>query len=82
MQNCRNDSRSFGTGVCIKGKPIKFYALVQKNAKPYELERIKSRVNQFLFQVVDLRTGDNMKPEYLAMNPMHNIPTVKVQYLS
>ena len=22
-------------------------------------------------------TGDHMKPEFLAMNPMHNIPTVK-----
>ena len=31
--------------------------------------------NHFL-KVVDLMAGDHMKPEFLAMNPMHNIPTV------
>jgi len=32
---------------------------------------------EYEFKVVDLMAGDNMKPEYLAMNPMHNIPTMK-----
>ena len=26
---------------------------------------------------MDLQAGDNMKPEYLALNPQHNIPCVK-----
>ena len=30
-----------------------------------------------MLQVVDLQAGDNMKPEYLALNPQHNIPCVK-----
>ena len=29
------------------------------------------------FKVVDLMAGEHMKPEFLAMNPQHNIPTVK-----
>ena len=29
------------------------------------------------FKLVDLQAGDHMKPEYLAMNPQHNIPTLK-----
>jgi len=32
---------------------------------------------EYQFKVVDLMAGDHMKPEFLAMNPMHNIPTVK-----
>jgi len=31
---------------------------------------------EYQFKVVDLMAGDHMKPEFLAMNPMHNIPTV------
>ena len=29
------------------------------------------------FKVVDLMAGEHMKPEFLAMNPQHNIPTMK-----
>ena len=32
---------------------------------------------EYEFKVVDLQAGDNMKPEYLALNPQHNIPCVK-----
>jgi len=32
---------------------------------------------EYEFKVTDLMAGDHMKPEYLAMNPMHNIPTMK-----
>ena len=32
---------------------------------------------EYEFKVVDLAKGDNRKPEYLAMNPMHTIPTLK-----
>ena len=31
---------------------------------------------EYNYKVVDLATGDNRKPEYLALNPMHNIPTL------
>ena len=30
----------------------------------------------FNFHKVDLRAGEHLKPEYLAINPMHNIPTM------
>ena len=32
---------------------------------------------EYDFKVVDLMAGEHMKPEFLAMNPMHNIPTIK-----
>jgi len=32
---------------------------------------------EYEFKVVDLMAGDHMKPEFLAMNPMHNVPTIK-----
>merc|ERR1711884_867738 len=32
---------------------------------------------EYEFKVVDLMAGEHMKPEFLAMNPQHNIPTVK-----
>ena len=32
---------------------------------------------EYEFKLVDLQAGDHMKPEYLAMNPQHNIPTLK-----
>ena len=32
---------------------------------------------EYEFKMVDLMAGDHKKPEFLAMNPMHNIPTVK-----
>jgi len=32
---------------------------------------------EYEFKVVDLMAGEHMKPEYLAINPMHNIPTLK-----
>jgi len=32
---------------------------------------------EYDFKKVDLMAGDHMKPEFLAMNPQHNIPTVK-----
>ena len=32
---------------------------------------------EYEFKVVDLQAGENMKPEYLALNPQHNIPCVK-----
>ena len=32
---------------------------------------------EYEFKIVDLQAGDQMKPEYLAMNPQHNIPTMK-----
>ena len=32
---------------------------------------------EYEFKIVDLQAGDNMKPEYLALNPQHNIPCVK-----
>ena len=32
---------------------------------------------EYDFKVVNLMTGDHMKPEFLALNPMHNIPTMK-----
>jgi len=31
---------------------------------------------EYNYKVVDLAKGDNKTPEYLALNPMHNIPTV------
>ena len=34
---------------------------------------------EYEFRVVDILTGDHMKPEYLALNPQHNIPCVKVR---
>ena len=30
-----------------------------------------------MLQVVDLQAGDNTKPDYLALNPQHNIPCVE-----
>ena len=32
---------------------------------------------EYEFKVVDLMAGENMKPEFLALNPQHNIPCVK-----
>ena len=32
---------------------------------------------EYEFKVVDLMAGEHMKPEFLAMNPQHNIPTMK-----
>ena len=32
---------------------------------------------EYEFKVVDLQAGENMKPEYLALNPQHNIPYVE-----
>ena len=32
---------------------------------------------EYEFKIVDLQAGDNMKPEYLALNPQHNIPCIK-----
>lgn len=32
---------------------------------------------EYEFKVTDLMAGEHMKPEFLAMNPMHNIPTMK-----
>ena len=32
---------------------------------------------EYEFRVVDILTGGHMKPEYLALNPQHNIPCVK-----
>ena len=32
---------------------------------------------EYDFKVVNLMTADHMKPEFLALNPMHNIPTMK-----
>ena len=32
---------------------------------------------EYEFKVVDLFSGENMKPEFLALNPQHNIPCVK-----
>ena len=32
---------------------------------------------EYEFKMVDLMAGEHKKPEFLAMNPMHNIPTVK-----
>ena len=32
---------------------------------------------EYEFKVVDLQAGEHMKPEYLALNPQHNIPCVK-----
>ena len=32
---------------------------------------------EYEFKVVDLMAGEHMKPEFLALNPMHNIPTIK-----
>ena len=32
---------------------------------------------EYEFKVVNLMEGEHMKPEFLAMNPQHNIPTVK-----
>jgi len=32
---------------------------------------------EYEFKLVDLMAGDHMKPEFLAMNPQHNIPTMK-----
>eukprot|EP00091_Calanus_sinicus_P022779 TRINITY_DN7402_c0_g1_i2.p1 TRINITY_DN7402_c0_g1~~TRINITY_DN7402_c0_g1_i2.p1 ORF type:complete len:222 (+),score=50.80 TRINITY_DN7402_c0_g1_i2:64-666(+) len=31
---------------------------------------------EYNFKLVDLMAGDHMKPEFLALNPMHNIPTM------
>merc|ERR1711872_1070499 len=31
---------------------------------------------EYNFKVVDLMAGEHMKPEFLALNPMHNIPTM------
>merc|ERR1719305_604518 len=33
---------------------------------------------EYEFKLVDLTTGEHMKPEYLTINPMHNIPTLKI----
>ena len=32
---------------------------------------------EYEFKVVDLFSGENTKPEFLALNPQHNIPCVK-----
>ena len=32
---------------------------------------------EYEFKIVDLMAGEHMKPEYLALNPQHNIPCVK-----
>merc|ERR1712228_74726 len=32
---------------------------------------------EYEFKVVDLMAGEHMKPEFLALNPQHNIPTMK-----
>jgi len=32
---------------------------------------------EYEFKIVDLMAGEHMKPEFLAMNPQHNIPTMK-----
>ena len=37
---------------------------------------------EYEFKLVDLMAGDHMKPEFLAMNPQHNIPTMKVLRLT
>merc|ERR1739838_548034 len=31
---------------------------------------------EYNFKMLDLMAGEHMKPEYLAINPMHNIPTM------
>ena len=31
---------------------------------------------EYNFKLLDLMAGDHMKPEFLAINPMHNIPTM------
>merc|ERR1712183_686704 len=31
---------------------------------------------EYNFKFLDLMAGDHMKPEFLAINPMHNIPTM------
>merc|ERR1712013_175490 len=31
---------------------------------------------EYNFKIVDLMAGEHMKPEFLALNPMHNIPTM------
>lgn len=31
---------------------------------------------EYDFKLLDLMAGDHMKPEFLAINPMHNIPTM------
>jgi len=57
--------------------PIEVYGM--KPSAPCRIVEMTAEVLglEYVSKVVDLRTGDNMKPEYLAMNPMHNIPTVK-----
>ena len=31
---------------------------------------------EYNFKLLDLMAGDHLKPEFLAINPMHNIPTM------
>ena len=31
---------------------------------------------EYIFKTVDLMGGENMKPDFLAINPMHNIPAM------
>jgi len=57
--------------------PIQIYGM--QLSAPCRLVEMTAEVLglEYEFKVVDLFSGENMKPEYLALNPQHNIPCVK-----
>merc|ERR1712131_384462 len=69
--------QTFIIHLSSKMSPIEVYGM--KPSAPCRIVEMTAEVLglEYVSKVVDLRNGDNMKPEYLAMNPMHNIPTVK-----
>merc|ERR1712209_287065 len=76
VQAVRDTPRSH-LGINIIMAPIEIYGM-QLSAPCRIVEMTAECLGlEYQFKVVDLMTGDHMKPEFLAMNPMHNIPTVK-----
>merc|ERR1711971_501689 len=57
--------------------PIEIYGM--QASAPCRMVQMTAEVLglEYEFKVVDLQAGDNMKPEYLALDPQHNIPCVK-----